>query len=300
MQLPSFIARLLEDPPPRYVFELSEAGIAVARNGRPPQIGFQPLEPDVIAVSPVKDNVLRPEALLAQVQALAPRGEKKRQRAVLILPDYSVRVSVLDFDAFPTDPAQQLSLVRFRVKKSLPFDIDSACVSYHPQPGGQDGKRWDVVVAVTPLEILARYEAPFRGAGFHPGLVTTSALCALELMRGGGVSVLAKLSGWTLTLAVAKDGILKLLRTLELSEGGADEIASHLYPTFAYIEDQLAAKAGRVLLCGLGSMAERLRREFGNGEGPVVEPLRSRYGAPHHYNAGLLGYLETIEEALRK
>lgn len=300
MQLPSFVARLLQDPPPRYVFEISEAGIAVARNGRPPQIGFQPLESDVIAVSPLKDNVLRPEALLAKVQALAPRGDKKRQRAALILPDYSVRVSVLDFDAFPDEPDQQLSLVRFRIKKSLPFDIDSACVSYHPQPGGQDRKRWDVVVAVTPLEVLARYEAPFRGAGFHPGIVTTSSLCALELMRGAGVSVLAKLSGRTLTLAVAQSGILKLLRTLELSEGGAAEIASHLYPTFAYIEDQLAARADRVLVCGLGPIAERLHQEFGNGAGPAIEPLRSRFGVPHHYDAGLLGYLETIEEGLKK
>jgi type IV pilus assembly protein PilM len=299
MQLPSFIARLLEDPPPRYVFELSEAGVAVARNGRPPQIGFQPLDPDVIAVSPLKDNVLRPEALLAQVRALTPQGDKKRQRAALILPDFSVRVSVLDFDAFPTDPSQQLSLVRFRVKKSLPFDIDSACVSYHPQPSGADGKRWDVVVAVTPLEILARYEAPFRTAGFHPGLVTTSSLCALELMKGAGVSVLAKLSGHTLTLAVAQDGILKLLRTLEITDGSAAEIASHLYPTFAYIEDQLAAKAERVLVCGLAPLAERLREELGNGAGPAIEPLRSRLGVPHHYNAGLLGCLEAIEEASR-
>jgi type IV pilus assembly protein PilM len=299
MQLPSFIARLLEDPPPRYIFELSGAGVAVARHSRPPQIGFQPLDPDVIAVSPLKDNVLRPEALLAQVKAFAPRGEKKRQGAALILPDFSVRVSVLDFDAFPTDPGQQLSLVRFRVKKSLPFDIDSACVSYHAQPGGVDGKRWDVVVAVTPLEILARYEAPFRAAGFHPGFVTTSTLCALELMKGSGVSVLTKLSGRTLTLAVVQDGILKLLRTLETAEGSAAEIASHLFPTFAYIEDQLAAKTERVVVCGLGPGADRLREELGNGDGPEIEPLRSRLGSPHHYDAGLLGYLETIGEASR-
>lgn len=299
MQLPSFITRLLDDAPPRYVFELSEAGIAVARNGRPPQVGFQPLEAGIIAVSPIKDNVLRPEALLAQVEALAPRGEKKRQRAVLILPDFSVRVSVLDFDAFPTEPEQQLSLVRFRIKKSLPFDLESACISYHPQASA-DGKRWDVVVAVTPQEILARYEAPFRSAGFQPGIVTTSSLCAMELMRHAGVSVLAKLSGRTLTLAVGQQGTLKLLRTLELADCSAYEIASHLHPTFAYIEDQLSAKAEKVLVCGLGSLTDALSRELGNGAGPAIEPLRSRIGVPHHYDAGLLGYLESIDEASRK
>ncbi|HOK46043.1 MAG TPA: hypothetical protein PLK67_08935 [Bryobacteraceae bacterium] len=296
MRLPSFIARLIQDPPPRYVFELSAAGIAAARNGRPPQIGFQPLEPDVIAVSPVRDNVLRPDVLLAQVKELAPQNEKKPQRAVLILPDFSVRVSVLDFDAFPSDPAQQLSLVKFRIKKSLPFDLDSACVSYYPQPNGAHGKSRDVVVAVTPLEILARYEAPFRAAGFHPGLVTTSALCALELVKDAGVSVLVKVSGHTLTLAVTRDGTLKLLRTLEVADGSAAEIASHLFPTFAYIEDQLEAKPEKVLLCAPGSLAGPLSQELGNGDGPAIEPLRSRFGVPRPHDAGLLGCLERIEE----
>lgn len=290
------ILRLFDDPAPHFAFELSEAGIAVASGGRPPRIGFQPLAPDVISVSPVKDNVLRPEAFAAQVQALAAPLQKKRQRAVLILPDFSVRVVVLDFDAFPDDRDQQLSLLRFRLRKSLPFDVESAALSYYPQPGGTNGKRKDVVVAVAPMEILARYEAPFRAAGLHPGLVTTSALCALELMRGAGLAVLAKLGGRTLTLAVADRGVLKLLRTLELAQGSAAEIVTHLYPTFAYIEDHLAARPEKVLVCGAGTLAEELRQEFEGEAGTPVEPLRSRYGAPHSYDAGLLGYLESVEE----
>lgn len=38
------LAQLLKDPPPSYVFELSEAGIAFAKIGPEPQINFQPLE----------------------------------------------------------------------------------------------------------------------------------------------------------------------------------------------------------------------------------------------------------------
>jgi type IV pilus assembly protein PilM len=289
MTAPSFLRTILNDPPPRFAFEISEAGIAVARFGAPPQVGFQPLEPDVISVSPVHDNVQRMEALTEQVRALAPRGEKKRQRAALILPDYSVRVSVLDFDAFPSDPDQQRPLVRFRIKKSLPFDIDAGALSYYAQP---NGKRVDVVVAVTPLEILARYEMPFRAAGFHPGLVTTSALCALELVKDQGVCVVAKLSGRALTLSVLAHGVLKLLRSIELTEGGIPEIASHLYPTFAYMEDQLGHRPREVLTCGFGRSGDDLAAEI---QQPCV-PVRSRYGLPDEFNAGLLGYLECREE----
>ena len=70
MTAPSFLKKLLSDPPPRFAFEISESGIAAARIAAPPEIGFQPLDPDVIAVSPVHDNVQRMEALTEQVRAL--------------------------------------------------------------------------------------------------------------------------------------------------------------------------------------------------------------------------------------
>jgi type IV pilus assembly protein PilM len=288
------ISRLTSDPPPRHIFELSEAGIAVARlNGAEPELGFQPLPGQTISVSPVRDNVLSMEDLSAAVATLAPRNEK-RARAVLILPDFSVRVSVLDFDSFPPDVEQQRSLVRFRIKKSLPFDVESATVTYHPQ---QNGKKWDVVVAVAPVEILARYEAPFRAAGFHPGLVTISSLCAMEMVKGAGVCVLAKLSGRALTLAVVANGILKLHRSLELAGTGPEETVSHLFPTIAYIEDQLQARPKNILLCGFGDQTQDVWSEIEREVQVQVEPVRSRFGSPNEFNAGLMGYLESAEES---
>ena len=121
------IARLVKDPPPDHIFELSEAGIAYARNG---ETGFQIFEPGVLAVSPVADNLLRPDAVMSALAHIAPPNGNKRRPATVILPDYATRVSLLDFDSFPSAPEEQLPLVRFRVKKTIPFDIDSAAVSY--------------------------------------------------------------------------------------------------------------------------------------------------------------------------
>src|SRR5574341_345562 len=95
------IARLLKDPPPAYAFELTPGQMVAAQTGKTPQVQSWPLEPDVIAVHPLRDNVLRPEALASQIRAAAPgNGGRKRRTAALILPDYCVRVAVLDFDAF--------------------------------------------------------------------------------------------------------------------------------------------------------------------------------------------------------
>ncbi len=302
MNLANIWRRLIQDPPPAFVFEVSPAGIAWARLGKTIENGFRPLPPDVLSVSPVKDNVLKPDVLLTEVQSLAPvngspgkgKGAAKKIRpAALILPDYCARVAVLDFDAFPADPSEQLSLVRFRMKKSVPFDVDSAAVGYQVQNAGGNGRKYEVVAAVVAIEIVARYEAPFRSAGFHPGLVTTSMMAALNLAPAGSLAVAAKLSERVLTLAVAESRRLKLLRCVELGEATTEEVMGILFPTLAYAEDELGARPDKLLVTGFGSLGEGIAAECASSLALTVEPLRSRLGAPGASNAGLLGYLES-------
>ena len=60
-----------------------------------------------------------------------------------------------------------------------------------------------------------------------------------------------------------------------------------LHPTFAYVEDELRQPVGRLILCGIPpEIAAALECE--------ADVLRSPFGAPSPYNAGLLGYLESV------
>jgi hypothetical protein len=148
---------------------------------------------------------------------------------------------VLDFDTFPAKPEDQLPLLQFRLKKILPYDIDSAAISYVTQPLNKFGKH-EVVAVATPLEVVARYEAPFRAANVHAGVVTISHLAMLDLVPPQGVTIVAKLSGDLITVMAVENGVLRLARSLELSERTLDEIAADLYPTFAYCEDSLGSR----------------------------------------------------------
>jgi type IV pilus assembly protein PilM len=286
MSLLESITRLVKDPPPAHVFELSEAGVAHASGA---DTGFEPLPAGALEVSPVEDNLRQVELILPVLGQVSgpktgsPRNSKRRTAAVL-LPDACARVSVLDFDAFPTVPAEQLSLVRFRVKKTIPFDIESAAVGYYVQPGGDKKAKTDVVAVTIAHEVLARYEALFRNAGFHAGDVMVSGLAVLNLYKGQEAAMLAKLAGKTLTVMVVAAGKLRLFRCVTLEETGEEEIRSVLYPTFAYAEDELGSPIRRVILCGFTAPLENLPCES--------EPLRGRFGAAGPFNAGLLGYLE--------
>jgi type IV pilus assembly protein PilM len=284
MSLLGSLARTVQDPPPEFVFELSEAGIAYARGG---ELDFEALAPGVVHPSPVEDNLPQPEkaaAVLQHIAAVGAGGKAKTRRAAVILPDHAARVTVLDFDSFPSSAAEQLALVRFRVKKTVPFDIESAAVSYFAQPV-EGSKRQEVVAVTVALEVLARYEALFRNAGFHPGEITTSALAALNLYpkTGGAPGVVAKLSGHVLTVMVIAGGRLRLFRCLALEDATEAEIRGVLHPTLAYAEDELGARVERLTVCGFSQAPL---------ENIAFEPLRSRRGAVAAFNAGLLGYLE--------
>ncbi|MEP7365182.1 MAG: hypothetical protein ABI972_18165 [Acidobacteriota bacterium] len=288
------LRKLIEDPAPPYAFEVSQAGIAWARRslekGARLETGFVPLAEGVLAVSPVQDNVLQPEAFERAVMSLAAaNGSRNAREAALILPDFSTRVAVLDFDQFPKDRDEQMALVRFRMKKTVPFDMDTASISYHAKQ--YDG-RWYAVAAASALEIVARYEAAFRGAGFQPGFVTTSTLASMDLVAADPLVIAAKLSGRVLTVSVSEGARLRLLRCMELSDATLEEVMGVLYPTMAYAEDELPKRPERLLLCGFGPLATELTEACAADLQLAVEPLRSAVGSPDSTNAGLYGYLQ--------
>ena len=48
----------------------------------------------------------------------------------MVIPDTAVRVFVLDFDTLPAAPAEAIPVLRFRLRKMVPFDVEHAGLSY--------------------------------------------------------------------------------------------------------------------------------------------------------------------------
>jgi len=135
---------------------------------------------------------------------------------IAIVPDAAVRVMLVEFDTLPSDQDEALGVVRFRLKKSLPFDVEKAKVSYHAQKFS-DGVR--VVAAVALANVVEDYEAAFRDAGYNPGMVLPSMLAALgrRMPRNPRWSL-----RWTRTrpaLPILNENQLQLSRTLENPRG---------------------------------------------------------------------------------
>lgn len=271
------LARLLQDPPPEFVFEVASDSIRMARAADPGNIQTQPLPAGVVSPSPLHDNIGLPELMDEAVRRLVPVSKsKKRRTAALLLPDHSAYISVLEFVGLPDKHEERAALIRARVRRSVPFDVDGAAMSYWVQAGapavvaakaGAKSKR-DVVVAVTPPEIVQRYESAFMACGIHPGLVSLAPLACLDLVDAArGIVLIGRLSGAILTILVKQDQTLKLARSIELENpptdaASLDEIAGHLHQTLVYVEDNLGDPALELLLAGFGSLQTEALREF--------------------------------------
>jgi type IV pilus assembly protein PilM len=289
---------LVADPPPAHAFELSGGGVAFAHRAAAagPETGFRPFGAPVLQISPMRENVVDAEAFSAHIASLVPAqgSSNKRRDAALILPDYCARIALLDFDSFPKDPVEQTALVRFRMKRTVPFEMDSAAVSFEARRG--ETKNTEVLVAAAAAEIVSRYEAPFRAAGFQPGFVTTSMLATLDLLPKDGLQMVAKLSGAVLTVAVCAGRLPKLVRCVEIERLNAQEVMAVLYPTLAYAEDELKQRPQRLLTCGFDALEQWDREQCEQECGLRFEPLSTPWGAAGGHNAGLLGWLTAQQE----
>jgi type IV pilus assembly protein PilM len=109
------------------------------------------LAPGSVIPDLVEGNLRQRDAVTAAVQSALGSVAGRSHDLIAIVPDAAVRVVLLEFDALPSDPEEAVGVVRFRMKKSLPFDVDKARVSYHSQKTA-DGVR--VVAAVALASVV--------------------------------------------------------------------------------------------------------------------------------------------------
>ena len=174
---------------------------------------------------------------------------------VAVLPDAAVRVVLLDFETLPDNRQEAESVVRFRLRKSLPFDVDKAKVSYQAQSASA-GMR--VVAAVALNSVVADYESAFVEAGFSPGVVLPSMLAALGGAPAERATMVVKVDARTTSIAILDNQQLLLFRTFENARGAAingEQLAEDVYPSVVFFQDTYSTNIDQIFVAGVSDMA---------------------------------------------
>jgi type IV pilus assembly protein PilM len=179
-------------------------------------------------------NVVDKTALVAAVRkaldGVAGTGRERSRDVTLIVPDSAVRVLFLDFDQLPSKAAETLPVVRFRLKKLLPFDADDAMVSYQVMSSVKGAIK--MIAVAMPREVLTEYESIVLGAGYLPGAVLPSTLAALAgLDESESAALVVNAGPGSVTTAIVQAGILILHRSVDMRSDMGGDMGSTLQVT---------------------------------------------------------------------
>jgi type IV pilus assembly protein PilM len=280
----SLLSSWLASPPPDAAVEISPERVAVATMaGRGNDLvvhGYasEPLPNGAVVASLTAHNIVdRPRVVTAMRAAFDRLGSRPR-RVALVIPDLAARVSLLRFDRVPARREDLEQLVRWQLKKSAPFPVDDACVTYSPA-GVRDGGH-EFLVAMARREIVREYEGVCDEAGTYAGLVDLATLSVLNLFlssreapQGDWLVVHMQPEYTTLAIVRGQDVIFYRSRP----EGDHDSLADLVHQTVMYYQDRLSGQGFQhVLLGGAGRMPGSLHSAAQGLEerlGASVEPI---------------------------
>ncbi|HEX4823136.1 MAG TPA: hypothetical protein VFV19_02370 [Candidatus Polarisedimenticolaceae bacterium] len=289
---------LLHLPPsfPPVAIEIDRADLRLVRirpqkRERPAIEAFHVLSApeDAAAASILKPGGGAGAELAKRLRDLFLQTGTKPGRVSLVLPDNLAKVSIVTLPEKPRTRKQLLELLRFKLRRSVPFRLEDAVLtaSLLPGPGPEVG----VLVAVMLRSVVEPYEAACEAAGGRPGLVDLCTPSLFNLLRrdlvaasaAGGDAALLNCTRGYFTLILVREGQVVFFRCK--SYAGGDEagrpeplsvMARELASSLSYYQEKLSG-AGigtvfvRALDPGLDEVAPMLQR-IGFGAVRAVEP----------------------------
>jgi type IV pilus assembly protein PilM len=272
-------------PHPPVVVEIAGPHVAVARTGgRSGLLGgaaVAPLPADAVMPSTLETNVARPEVVRSALQQIFARVPIHGTPVALLVPDLVVRVFILPFDSLPRRASEALPLLRWRLKKSVPFDVEETAVSWMRQEAREGGL--EVVTAVARQPIVREYEALIESMGGRAGVVLSSTLATLPLLEERGATLLVRYCGKTLTTVIVRGASLCLYRSSETRTDAVPEpqaMLDEVFPAVAYYQDTWGETIDRARLSGLGakedSLCQTVTQELQIPAEPMTESVQAQ------------------------
>jgi type IV pilus assembly protein PilM len=257
---------------PAVACEIRPEGVIAARGGKKhgeTVLAFSPLHEGAVASGLKVPNLVDASAVRSALQSALGDINARTGAITLIVPDASARVLLLDFDTLPSKRQEALSVVRFRLRKMVPFDVEGAAVSY--QVMSQKNGQLNVLVTVMPGEVLEEYENAVREAGYEPGAVLPSTLAAAAALESDSATLMVNRAGASVTTAVTQGDEMLLHRSMDLPAepmAREEEMAQAVITALAWYEDTLKTLPSTMYYAGMGGASAAAQSRWAT----LVEP----------------------------
>jgi type IV pilus assembly protein PilM len=264
------------------------AAVRWARNGSVHDIAIEPLPPGTVVPSAVETNLRDADTVRAALSKVCKRLHAENEDVAMLLPDSVIRVFVQHFEEFPRSSGEALPMLRWKLKKSVPFGVDETLLSYMRQAPREGGV--DVLTAFARLRIVREYEELAESVKLRPGIILSSSLAAVALLEEHKTTLLARVSDTVLTTAIVRDGILCAYRCTELPARGKDltpqMLQEEIFPATVYYREIWNDCIQSIRVAGLSARLPEfvgpLEREFQCSVKSLLHSAVSEGRIPEH------------------
>ena len=156
--------------------EINPTGVAFALLGgssaapRLERVAYGPLPPGCLRVSLREENVLDPQAFSDTVRSAHNLLLHSGTRLSVTLPDTVGRIMMLDVEGRFKSRAEGLDIIRWKLKKNLPFDLADTHLDYQQLCMRENGDM-GLMVALVSRAVICQYEELLMAAGFTPARI---------------------------------------------------------------------------------------------------------------------------------
>ena len=196
-----------------------------------------------VSLSMAQPNVTTPDVFRETVRAVLERaGIPLRGDVGLVLPDPVARVSLIPAaELVGKDARESDDLIRFRLRKAVPFDIKDARIAFKlPPPSRPEGL---VVAVAIARPVVESYENALASLGIQPGLVELAGLAILTAVEAAGPPGDRLVVNWDdgyVSLLLTRTGEPVLARTLTGETVTTDDdIVREVANTVLYYREKL-------------------------------------------------------------
>lgn len=265
----SLLSSLREATPPSVAVEISSTKVTAAavefRAGKATIAAHatEPLPEGALVPSLTTPNIQDRAAIVGAIGRLFDRLGGRPRRIGLVIPDPVAKVSIVRFEQLPARQQDLAQLVRWQVKKTAPFPVDDAQLSYQPGAHGAEGHEF--VVSIARRDIVEGYESLFAEVGAHAGIVDLATFNVVNAVLAGSDPPAAD---WLLVNVAADYASIAILRGEQLiffrnrASDTDGTLADLVHQTAMYYEDRLAGGGfDRVILTGAAGGGARQTAE---------------------------------------
>ncbi len=205
--------------------EINNGGLICALTGgsatspRVERVSSAIFPPHTLQMSLREQNIVDPDSFVSGLKSAHSQLLSKSTRVAVSLPDGVCRIMLLDYEGRFKSRQEAKDLIRWKLKKSIPFDSADTHLDYQQLAVRENGDL-ALLVAVASRTVISQYEELITKAGLSPAGIACNTLniCRLFDSRLSLRSdcILISFYGSTLSVVAFVAGVPEFIRSKDL------------------------------------------------------------------------------------